>query len=157
MKFDMVALGWDAAFATAYHPFDRPDHRPARVTRVDRGIYSLLAATGAARAELAPGAEVIAVSALKRTGMDRLRPMVARGRTLGLLGPSGAGKSTLVNALAGATVMVTQAIRRADGRGRHTTTQRALIPLPDGGAGLDTPGFPGGGVQGAAEVPGPAF
>src|SRR2546423_8979016 len=52
MKFDMVALGWDAAFATAYHPFDRPDHRPARVTRVDRGIYSLLAATGAARAGL---------------------------------------------------------------------------------------------------------
>src|SRR5256885_6325265 len=52
MKFDMVALGWDAAFATAYHPFDRPDHRPARVTRVDRGVYSLLTAAGAARAGL---------------------------------------------------------------------------------------------------------
>src|SRR5436190_891713 len=157
MKLDIAALGWDAAFATAYHPFDRPDHRPARVTRVDRGVYSLLAADGAARAglggtlltqvardplevpctgdwvvltkadlvrrpdpivaqvaELAPGAEVIAVSAWKGTGLDRLRPMVARGRTLGLLGPSGAGKSTLVNALAGTTVMVTQAIRRAD-------------------------------------------
>src|SRR2546421_4640912 len=52
MKLDIAALGWDAAFATAYHPFDRPDHRPARVTRVDRGVYSLLAAEGAARAGL---------------------------------------------------------------------------------------------------------
>src|SRR5437763_7530816 len=73
--------------------------------------------------------------------------MVARGRTLGLLGPSGAGKSTLVNALAGTTVMVTQAIRRADGRGRHTTTRRALIPLPGGGAVLDTPGLRGVGMH----------
>src|SRR5262249_48092293 len=69
-------------------------------------------------------------------------PALPRGTaTLGLLGPSGAGKSTLVNALAGATVMVTQPIRRADGRGRHTTAYRALIPLPGGGAVLDTPGL----------------
>src|SRR2546423_922716 len=146
MKLDIAALGWDVAFAAAYQPFDRPDHRPARVTRVDRAVYGLLAADGAAR-----GAEVIAVSARRGPGLDRLRPLVAHGRTLALLGPSGAGKSTLVNALAGATVMVTQAIRRADGRGRHTTTQRALIPLPDGGAVLDTPGLRGVGVQAAAD------
>src|SRR5947209_5222400 len=167
MNLDIAALGWDAAFATAYHPFDRPDHRPARVTRVDRAVYGLLATDGAARAglggallaqvardplaDLAQGAEVIAVSARRGTGLDRLRPLVARGRTLALLGPSGAGKSTLVNALAGTTVMVTQAIRRADGRGRHTTTQRALIPLPDGGAVLDTPGLRGVGLHDAAD------
>ena len=87
------------------------------------------------------GAEVVAVSARTGTGLERLRPLVARGATLGLLGPSGAGKSTLVNALAGASVMATQAIRRADGRGRHTTAYRALIPMPGGGAVLDTPGL----------------
>ena len=73
-------------------------------------------------------------------GWTPLRAEVAPGRTLGLLGPSGAGKSSLVNALVGATVMPTQAIRRVDGKGRHTTTYRALVPIPGGGAVLDTPG-----------------
>jgi ribosome biogenesis GTPase len=59
---------------------------------------------------------------------------------LGLLGPSGAGKSSLVNAVVGTTVMWTQE-QRADGRGRHTTTFRALVPVPGGGAVLDTPGL----------------
>jgi ribosome biogenesis GTPase len=91
-------------------------------------------------AAFAPGVDVVAASALRGDGLERLRPLVAAGRTLGLLGPSGAGKSTLVNALAGAAVMGTQTIRRADGKGRHTTTYRALIPVPGGGAVLDTPG-----------------
>jgi ribosome biogenesis GTPase len=90
-------------------------------------------------AEAAAGAEVFAASARTGKGLKPLRPFIAYGQTLGLLGPSGAGKSSLVNALAGTTVMGTQALR-ADGRGRHTTTHRALIPLPGGGAVLDTPG-----------------
>ncbi|GAA4246295.1 ribosome small subunit-dependent GTPase A [Dactylosporangium darangshiense] len=85
------------------------------------------------------GVTVHAVSARTGMGLEALRPLVAHGLTLGLLGQSGAGKSSLVNALAGATVMQTRALR-ADGRGRHTTTYRALIPLPGGGAVLDTPG-----------------
>jgi ribosome biogenesis GTPase len=65
---------------------------------------------------------------------------------LGLIGTSGSGKSTLVNALAGATVMATQQIRRSDGRGRHTTTFRALVTMPGGGAVIDTPGIRAVGV-----------
>jgi ribosome biogenesis GTPase len=57
----------------------------------------------------------------------------------------------LVNALAGAEVMTTQAIRRADGKGKHTTTYRALIPIPGGGAVLDTPGVRQVGLLDAAE------
>ncbi|GGL95542.1 MULTISPECIES: ribosome small subunit-dependent GTPase A [Micromonospora] len=91
-------------------------------------------------AEVAPGVPVLPVSAERGTGLGPLRPLVAAGRTLGLLGPSGAGKSSLVNALAGATVMPTQAIRRVDGKGRHTTGWRALVPVPRGGAVVDTPG-----------------
>ncbi|MEV6925795.1 ribosome small subunit-dependent GTPase A [Dactylosporangium sp. NPDC051485] len=87
----------------------------------------------------ASGVSVHAVSTRTGLGLDALRPLVAHGRTLGLLGQSGAGKSSLVNALAGATVMRTRALR-ADGRGRHTTTYRALVPMPGGGAVLDTPG-----------------
>src|SRR2546423_13682488 len=52
MKLDIVALGWDTAFTEAYRPFDRQDHRPARVARVDRAVYSLLTAEGPARAGL---------------------------------------------------------------------------------------------------------
>jgi ribosome biogenesis GTPase len=257
MKFNLASLGWDAGFAAGYARFDRPDHRPARVARVDRGICTVFAADGMERAslsggllvlagrdpvalpcagdwvavrtwpderhtieavlprrttvvratagrraqgqvlaanldavaivepldpapdlgrverllalawesgarplvvltkadlladpelvaaefaEVAPGLEVVVASARSGAGLARLRPLVAPGRTLGLLGPSGAGKSTLVNALAGTTVMATQRIRRRDGRGRHTTTYRALIPLPGGGVVLDTPG-----------------
>ncbi|KXK61136.1 GTP-binding protein EngC [Micromonospora rosaria] len=89
---------------------------------------------------VAPGVPVLAVSAEHGTGLDDLRPEVAPGRTLGLLGRSGAGKSSLVNALAGAVVMPTQAIRGSDGKGRHTTTWRSLVPVPGGGALVDTPG-----------------
>ncbi|HET8662014.1 MAG TPA: ribosome small subunit-dependent GTPase A [Micromonosporaceae bacterium] len=91
-------------------------------------------------ADSTPGVDVQAVSARTGAGLDAVRPLVATGRTLGLLGPSGAGKSTLVNALAGATVMVTRKLR-ADGKGRHTTAYRALVPMPGGGAVLDTPGL----------------
>ncbi|WFE57034.1 ribosome small subunit-dependent GTPase A [Micromonospora sp. WMMD712] len=91
-------------------------------------------------AGVAPGVPVLPVSAERGDGLDALRPHVAPGRTLALLGPSGAGKSSLVNALAGAVVMPTQAIRRVDGKGRHTTTWRALVAVPGGGAVLDTPG-----------------
>jgi ribosome biogenesis GTPase len=91
--------------------------------------------------ELAPGVAVYGVSASTGVGLEPLRALVAAGATLGLLGASGSGKSTLVNALVGATVMQTQTIRRSDGRGRHTTTHRALHPVPGGGAVLDTPGI----------------
>lgn len=110
-------------------------------------------------AVVAPGVEVIPVSAKNaaRGGLDRIWPLVAPGRTLGLLGPSGAGKSTLVNALAGAQVMVTQQIRRADGKGRHTTAYRALVPIPGGGAVLDTPGIRAVGLLDAADGVDQAF
>ncbi|MBV1852347.1 ribosome small subunit-dependent GTPase A [Catellatospora tritici] len=97
-------------------------------------------------AELAPGVPVLPISAEHGYGLAALMPYVAPGRTLGLLGPSGVGKSTLVNALLGATVMTTQANRRVDGKGRHTTTYRALMPVPGGGAVLDTPGIRGVGL-----------
>jgi ribosome biogenesis GTPase / thiamine phosphate phosphatase len=107
-------------------------------------------AVAAQIADVAPGVAVLPVSAHRGDGLGELRPLITTGRTLALLGPSGAGKSTLVNALAGATVMTIQGVRGVDGKGRHTTTYRALIPIPGGGAVLDTPGIRAVGLLDAA-------
>lgn len=96
-------------------------------------------------AAAAPGVDVHAVSATAGTGLEPVRAMLASGVTLVVVGPSGAGKSTLVNALAGADVMATSGLR-ADGRGRHTTTHRELVPLSSGAVLIDTPGLRAVGV-----------
>jgi ribosome biogenesis GTPase len=57
-----------------------------------------------------------------------------------LLGSSGVGKSSLLNRLLGWGRQEVQETR-GDGRGRHTTTHRELVPLPGGGLVLDTPGM----------------
>ncbi|MEW6471797.1 MAG: ribosome small subunit-dependent GTPase A [Actinomycetota bacterium] len=87
------------------------------------------------------GVDLHVISAPAGTGVDGLAPYFARGRTVALLGSSGAGKSTLANHLAGAGVLATGAVRESDRRGRHTTTHRELVLLPDGGVLIDSPGL----------------
>ena len=89
---------------------------------------------------IAIGVPVHTVSAVTGDGVDALEAYLAPGRTVALLGSSGVGKSTLVNRLAGRDVLATQALR-PDGRGRHTTTHRELVPLPGGALLMDTPGL----------------
>jgi ribosome biogenesis GTPase len=107
---------------------------------------------------VAPGVEIRPLSALAGTGVaslavDHLTP----GSTAVVLGSSGVGKSTLVNALVGQVRQRTAAVREDDARGRHTTTHRELIRLPDGGLLIDTPGIRSLGVAGAADGIGSAF
>ncbi|AJT63578.1 ribosome small subunit-dependent GTPase A [Streptomyces chattanoogensis] len=94
---------------------------------------------------VAPGVQVLAVSAEAGEGVDVLGAVLAGG-TSALLGQSGAGKSTLANALVGDDVQDVQAIRDRDGKGRHTTTTRDLLALPGGGVLIDTPGLRGVGM-----------
>ena len=99
----------------------------------------------------APGAQVVLVSAVTGEGLGTLTALLGPGRTFVLLGPSGAGKSTLVNALAGWPVLATGEVRD-DGRGRHTTTHRELVTLPDGSVLVDTPGLRAVGVVGDGDA-----
>ncbi|MEW6694739.1 Small ribosomal subunit biogenesis GTPase RsgA [Tepidimonas thermarum] len=66
-----------------------------------------------------------------------------RGRVTLVIGPSGVGKSTLVNLLVPHAQADTQAISRALGTGRHTTTRTTWYWLDDGAGGalIDSPGF----------------
>jgi ribosome biogenesis GTPase / thiamine phosphate phosphatase len=84
---------------------------------------------------------VHAVATKAGVGVDAVRSYLAPGVTGALLGPSGAGKSTLVNALAGDESLLATAEVRADGAGRHTTTRRQLVQLPEGGLVIDNPGM----------------
>ena len=91
--------------------------------------------------EIAMGAPVYAVSALTGAGMDGVSTHLGKGKTAVLLGPSGVGKSTLINTIMGSEVVKTGGIRADDGRGRHTTTWRELIVMPEHGLIVDTPGL----------------
>jgi ribosome biogenesis GTPase len=97
-------------------------------------------------AEAASGVDVIAVSSIDRGGLVDVRRHLGPSGTLALIGPSGVGKSSLTNALVGCDVLMTKQIR-ADGRGRHTSVRRELVPLPGGGAVVDTPGLRGVGLM----------
>ncbi|MEU7113502.1 ribosome small subunit-dependent GTPase A [Streptomyces sp. NPDC046182] len=105
---------------------------------------------------VAPGVQVIPVSSATGEGLDVLRAVVGGGTSV-LLGVSGAGKSTLANTLLGEDVMSVQAARDVDGKGRHTTTTRNLLVLPEGGVLIDTPGLRGVGLWDAETGVGQVF
>lgn len=90
---------------------------------------------------IAPGIPILTLSAAHGEGVDQLRNLLNPGQTAVLLGSSGVGKSTITNQLLGRDVQATQATRSQDGRGRHTTTHRELLRLPNGALLIDTPGL----------------
>jgi ribosome biogenesis GTPase len=106
-------------------------------TDLDTDVDALVASLGMAMTAL----PVARVSALERRGLEQLLPHLGERATIALVGSSGVGKSTLANWLLDREALATGAIREHDDRGRHTTTHRELIPLPAGGALIDTPGM----------------
>lgn len=155
----LIALGLDR------------DYNPARLERLlalawGSGAAPLVLLTKADRVgdperwihhteAFAAGAPVLAVSAPTGFGLETLRERLP-GCTSVLVGSSGVGKSTLLNALMGAEVRATQAVRASDGRGRHTTALRELFLLPGGGCLIDTPGLREVGLLAGADL-GSAF
>ena len=91
--------------------------------------------------DIAFGVDVYAVSCITKEGIEDINKYFSKGKTIVFLGSSGVGKSTLVNTLYGREVMKTSEVRENDSRGRHTTTSRNLIMLPNGAMIIDTPGM----------------
>jgi ribosome biogenesis GTPase / thiamine phosphate phosphatase len=87
------------------------------------------------------GVPIHLVSASDDTGLNALEPYLSPGRTTTMVGSSGAGKSTLVNRLYGSPIQLTGSISSHVGKGKHTTTSRDLIRMPQGGMVIDNPGI----------------
>ena len=90
--------------------------------------------------------DVLIVSEGDAESIELLRTFVPIGSVAILIGRSGVGKSSLVNLLAGEEVMATTPVREADGKGRHTTVSRAMVPVVGGGLIVDMPGVRGLGL-----------
>lgn len=89
---------------------------------------------------IAFGVEVLIVSSLTQVGLDNIKAHIHPTKTIAFIGSSGVGKSTLINLLCGEERLKTRDVRK-DERGRHTTSHRELIKLPEGGIVIDTPGM----------------
>ncbi len=91
--------------------------------------------------QVASHAVVRSISAKINYGIEELREFIKDGETGAFIGSSGVGKSTIINRLIGSDILAVNETREQDSRGRHTTSRRELIVLPNGGLLIDTPGM----------------
>ena len=153
-RLQLIAANVDTLFIVASC---NQDFNPARLERYlvlarEVGVNPIVVLTkidladrpedfAAAARALQPDLLVKLVNARDAESVASLATWCGKGQTVALLGSSGVGKSTTVNSLRGSDSLATQAIREADGKGRHTTTVREMHRLDHGGWLLDTPGM----------------
>lgn len=89
---------------------------------------------------IAIGVDVVVVSGITGEGFQTVKDYIKTGTTTAFIGSSGVGKSTIINRLLGEERIKTAGLRNDD-KGRHTTTARELLEIPNGGAVIDTPGM----------------
>lgn len=96
------------------------------------------------------GYDVVLTSTVTGRGLDELKAKLY-GRLSALVGKSGVGKTSLLNALEPGLGQRVQAISKATGKGRHTTSTSEIFALTSGGSIVDTPGIREFGLWDVAE------
>lgn len=92
--------------------------------------------------ELGYKCPVLLTSALDQVQLERWTSQYLQaGKTFALLGSSGVGKSTLLNALSGIAMQKEGSVSTFNNKGKHTTTARQLVMLPNGSMLIDSPGM----------------
>lgn len=87
-----------------------------------------------------PKTDIILTSIVDDSGLDELKKYIQEGKTYCFLGSSGVGKSSLINKLLKENTIKTGDISDYSLRGKHTTTNRQMYFLDNGGIVIDNPG-----------------
>lgn len=90
------------------------------------------------------GYPILSISTVDQTGIDNLRAIM-KNKSSVFSGQSGVGKSTLINAAFAFELPIGDLTQKTF-KGSHTTTTARLLPLPEGGFCIDTPGIRSFGV-----------
>jgi ribosome biogenesis GTPase len=100
-----------------------------------------------------PGVEWLFTSAQSGEGLEDMRSRLVDGSAAVMIGHSGVGKSRLINELSNGRNAATTEVRARDSKGRHTTTNREVVPI-DGTTAIiiDTPGVRELGIPADAEA-----
>ncbi len=114
-----------AAAAVAFNKIDLGDAGPASRQALEE--YAAI------------GYPAFRLSAAKDLDVGALHAFLA-GRRAILVGQSGVGKSSLINRLVRGDLLPTGAVSASRREGRHTTANSVMLPLPNGGAVIDSPG-----------------